>query len=119
MHSRVRVALTTTLTIWAVVCAAHPSLVSSSPKAGQALDASPSELCLKFSEAVEPNYTTVKILDGAGKELSSTAAKGDLKNPNQVIVPIPELPAGSYRAVWSAAGRDGHRVKGEFAFPVK
>lgn len=107
----------------AVCCAAlafaHPALVSSTPSSGQVLDAPPKELRIRFSEPIEPAFTHVELLDAAGVELKGRELLAVKDDANAVAMPLPPLSAGLYKARWSAAGRDGHRVKGEFTFTVK
>jgi len=43
----------------------------------------------------------------------------DKDNPRLLVASMPALPVGAYRVQWSAMTRDGHKVKGEYAFNVK
>lgn len=119
MLSRLGVALAAALALWGSVANAHPSLISSSPKAGEVLNAAPREMRLEFNEAVEASFTSIKIVDSSGNELSVAAVQVDPGDPKGVVAPLTALPAGNYRVLWSAPGRDGHRVKGEFTFSVR
>ena len=102
----------------AALAFAHPALVSSTPKSGEAL-ASPTELRLRFSEPIEPAFTHVELVDPGGLELKVGALSAIKDDANAITIVLPALPPGIYKARWSAAGRDGHRVKGEFSFTVK
>ena len=98
---------------------AHPTVVGSIPKNGAALASPPTAMRILFSEAVEPAFTTVKVIDGAGRSIGSEPARPDPTDAKAVVVALPALAAGAYKVQWSALGRDGHRVKGEIAFSVK
>jgi len=102
----------------AALAFAHPALVSSTPKSGEAL-ASPTELRLRFSEPIEPAFTHVELVDPGGLELKVGALSAVKDDANAITIVLPALAPGIYKARWSAAGRDGHRVKGEFSFTVK
>jgi methionine-rich copper-binding protein CopC len=103
----------------AVLAAAHPALLSSSPKSGDALGTPPGEVRLRFNEPIEAAFTTVKVVDASGNERAANGARADPNDAHAIVVPIEPLAPGAYRAMWSAMGRDGHRVKGEFSFSVK
>ncbi len=113
------VAIAATLLLYSTLAAAHPALLASMPKADQTIDAPPPQIRLTFNEPVEVAFTTVKVVDASGKELLSPAVQRDPDDGNSIYVPLTRLPPGNYRALWSAAGRDGHRVKGELHFTVK
>lgn len=119
MFTRYRVAIAAAFLLYSTIAAAHPALLSSTPKAGETLDATPSQLRLTFNEAVEAGFTTVKIVDAGDKEVLASKVQLDPKDANSVTVPLTTLPTGAYHALWSAVGHDGHRVKGEFRFTVK
>lgn len=114
-----RLASCAALTLAAGFASAHPGLVSSSPKAGELLDVAPRTIRLSFNEPVEPSFTTVKVTDPSGRELPVQPAQADGGNSRSVALPLTAATPGTYKADWSALGRDGHRMKGEFSFTVK
>jgi len=107
----------------ALLCAAlanaHPTLMSSVPKAGQTVDSPPKELLLRFNEPIEPAFTHVKLAGPGLPEAKASPTEAVKDDANAVAVTLPALSAGVYKARWSAMGRDGHRIKGEFSFTVK
>lgn len=119
MKSVVRIAIGAVLVLCAGLVSAHPGLVSSTPRAGESLATPPSEMRLEFNEAIELAFTSVKLIDAEGKEVRAASARADPADTRAVVVRLPALTAGTYKARWSAVGRDGHRVKGEFGFTVK
>ena len=98
---------------------AHPTVVGSTPKNGETLDNAPHEIRILFSESIESAFTNVKVIDRAGKDVGSAPARRDPTDEKAVVVELPALAPGAYKAQWSALGRDGHRVKGEIAFSVR
>jgi methionine-rich copper-binding protein CopC len=103
----------------ATLANAHPTLVGSSPTAQQTLQTAPKELVLRFNEPVEAMFTHVELASPAGIGLQAGPAETVKDDANAVSLRLPSLVAGVYKVRWSAAGRDGHRVKGEFSFTVK
>lgn len=99
--------------------AAHASLKSSNPKAGETLAAAPKEIVLTFNEKVEQAFSTITLSDGEGKPVVSEKAKVDTSNPAVLRLNAPSLNSGTYSVIWAVAGHDGHRRKGDFKFTVK
>ena len=99
--------------------AAHPSIAISTPKNGEALVTAPREMRITFSEPVEAAFTSVRLIDSSGKDIGGEQTRADPADPKTVVVGLPALSTGAYRARWSVLGRDGHRVKGELTFSVK
>ncbi len=97
---------------------AHGTVLNASPKNGAALATSPSEIRLEFSEALEPNFTSVKLFNASGQEVT-TSAKARVEDGKTVVLPLPVLPPGGYRAQWRSVGHDGHHVHGDLDFTVK
>jgi methionine-rich copper-binding protein CopC len=98
---------------------AHPQLVASSPAKGQVLDAPPIEIKLTFNERVEPRFARVKLVSADKKYFDADRAHADKTDPNSVEMFVPVLKSGSYRAVWTAVGDDGHKTHGDFSFTIK
>jgi copper resistance protein C len=98
---------------------AHPSVVGSIPKNGEVLAGAPRTLRIVFNEPVESGFTSVKLVDSAGRGVAGEYMRPDPVDAKTIIVELPTLAAGAYKVHWSAAGRDGHRVKGELTFSVK
>ena len=107
------------LAAMAVPALAHGKLVNSTPSNGATLPAAPREIRFQFSEPVEPTFTVVKLLGPAGQDVATNKAHVDETDAKTVVVGLPGLSAGAYRARWSTMGHDGHRVKGEIGFTVK
>jgi hypothetical protein len=98
---------------------AHATLQSSDPQSGSTLANSPSQVRLKFNEALEPAFSRIKLAGPRNSAIPIAAATVDKADPSVLTAPLPVLPAGDYRVLWSAMARDGHKVKGEITFKVK
>jgi len=98
---------------------AHAKLQSSDPQAGSTLDTAPQQVRLKFSEALEPAFSRIRVTGPGNREVPVAAAAVDKADPTVMTAPLPKLSAGEYRIQWTAMARDGHKVKGEVAFKVK
>jgi methionine-rich copper-binding protein CopC len=96
---------------------AHAKLVSASPAQDQMAMPPPTELRLKFSEAVEPKFTKVKVTGPDGKVVKTGAVKVDPADKTTIIVPLSgPLPDGKYTVDWQAVSADTHKVKGTYSF---
>ena len=99
--------------------AAHAALRAAEPPAGSALATAPAQIRLHFNEALEPAFTAVKLVGPDGKEIAVGQARVDATDPSKVVLPLPPLAPGTYKARWSTMGHDGHRMKGELGFSVQ
>lgn len=96
---------------------AHALLSSSTPEDGAELAESPSRVVLSFTEEPEPSLAEVRVVDAAGATVSSAPAAP--VRPNQLSVPVGNLPEGVYTVTWRVVSRvDGHATAGAFAFGV-
>jgi copper transport protein len=99
---------------------AHPVYVDSSPGAFQSVSASPLEVTVSFSEAIELGYSRISVLDAAGNRVDMDDphyAEGDTASLGVSVQP--GLPEGDYTVrtrVLSAV--DGHVVESTFIFGV-
>ena len=98
---------------------AHALMVDSFPAKDQVLDASPSEIHVTFNEHVEARYCRIKLRSGDGKNFDADRPVADKTNPNAIVAAVPVLKPGTYRAVWTAVGGDGHKTHGDFSFTIQ
>ena len=99
------------------VASAHVTLVSSDPAANSRLTASPTQLRLVFSEAVEPPVAHVSIVRPDGT-VDSVAVANDPHNVYSLVGPLKDLGPGTFRVVWHVLSEDGHPVGGNFLYTV-
>jgi methionine-rich copper-binding protein CopC len=96
---------------------AHGTVESASPKNGATLSTPPTEIRLKFNEPLEPTFTSVKLFGPSGQEVP-TVEKARVEGGKTVVLPLPPLAPGAYKAKWMSVGHDGHHVHGELSFTV-
>lgn len=94
---------------------AHAVLLDSSPKAGEMLMKSPSEVVANFNEGVGPIF--FKILDGSGKTVGDP---GEIRlDGTKMILPLgAELPNGTYIFTYRVISADTHPVGATFGFSI-
>jgi methionine-rich copper-binding protein CopC len=96
---------------------AHAKLVSASPAQDQMAMPPPTELRLKFSEAIELKFTRVKVTGPDGKVIKTGTVKLDPADKTTLIVPLTDpLSDGKYTVDWQAVSADTHKVKGTYSF---
>jgi len=72
---------------------------------------------LRFNEPVDTSFSTVTVLDGAGRQVS--ARPTFTRDGRQITVPLAELGNGVYTVRWRVLSAvDGHTTAGFFAFAV-
>jgi methionine-rich copper-binding protein CopC len=98
---------------------AHAQLEKAAPPVGGAVSASPKEIRLKFSEGVEPRFSSVALSTAAGVAVALGKANVDPADNTVFIAPIPEpLKPGAYTVTWRAVSVDTHKTQGSFNFTV-
>jgi copper transport protein len=98
---------------------AHALLRDSEPADGASLDRAPRQVLLTFTERPEPQLSTVHVLDTAGRQVEAAKAAPVAGRPLQLVVPLGELPDGTYTVSWRVlSADDGHVTAGSFAFGV-
>src|SRR5918993_4469191 len=99
---------------------AHPVYVDSSPRAFQTVPSSPTEVNVFFSEPIELEYSSIRVLgpDGSAVDLNDRHnVEGDTASIG-VTLP-PDLPEGAYTVTTSVLSAvDGHVVGETFTFGV-
>jgi copper transport protein len=99
---------------------AHPVYVDSSPKPFQGVSSSPTEVNVFFSEPIELDYSSIRVLGPDGSTV-------DLNDPHNVeadtasigVTLQPDLPEGEYTVTTSVLSAvDGHVVGETFTFGV-
>jgi len=81
---------------------------------------SPKKISVTFSEGLVAQFSSLKLKDEKGEEISPKKSETDPSDPKVMTLDVPtNLPAGSYIVHWVAAAVDGHRMEGEYKFTVK
>lgn len=110
------VALAAVLVIGSAV--AHALLENASPPVGGAVPASPPELVITFSEAVEPLFSTIEVHDANGVRVDSGKPHAAPDDARKLMLRLPRLPPGTYTVVWRVTSVDTHKTEGRFDFTV-
>ena len=96
---------------------AHAHLQRAIPAADSTVSASPPSLTLRFTEAVEPRFSSLELQDGKGVmvDIAKPVAQD---NGLTLTTPLPQLAPGSYTVIWHATSVDTHKTEGKFTFTV-
>jgi methionine-rich copper-binding protein CopC len=97
---------------------AHAFLDQAMPAVGSTVHGSPAEVKLRFSQALEPAFSTIRVLDQSGKQVDRQDKEVDPNNRALLRVSLPKLSPGLYRAVWRVLSVDSHVSEGDFTFNV-
>jgi copper resistance protein C len=97
----------------------HAFLNEAAPLVGGTVPASPKEIRLTFTEAIEPRFSGVDLLTGDGRTIATGPAVVDSRNDSQLVLALPPLAPGRYRVRWHVVSVDTHRTEGEFSFTVE
>ncbi len=97
---------------------AEPVLVRTEPAGNAVVVKSPQQVMLVFSGPVDAAGSAVSVL---GSDHTARAGGADVQpvptNPNELRLPVPELPKGIYSVLWRVHSGDS-TVEGAFAFMV-
>jgi hypothetical protein len=98
---------------------AHAFLDHAEPKVGSTITHSPAEIKIWFTQNLEPAFSSIKVQNAQGKEVDKKDAHLDTKDKSLFVVPLPQLPAGTYTVIWHVVSVDTHRTEGHFEFTIK
>jgi putative copper export protein/methionine-rich copper-binding protein CopC len=99
--------------------AAHQRLLRTEPARDAAVAEAPRELRLVFYEPVELALTRLELIGPDGASVALGEARLAPDSATVLIVPIlGALRAGEHTVRWATASRDGHPVRGEYAFSI-
>ncbi len=97
---------------------AHTELIEADPAPGAILRDAPDQLRLLFSLPVT-DQSRVLLLNGDLQLVEGVRTQVDPTNNRQLLVHVPELPAGNYTVQWFVVAADGHEMSGSYAFGVR
>lgn len=98
---------------------AHALLVRSSPAANAVLDQPPVQVELFFSEPVEPQLSSIAVLDSSSQRVDVGDVRVDPADPVRLTVSLRSLSDGVYTVTWKVVSTvDGHQSTGTFPFAV-
>jgi copper transport protein len=98
---------------------AHAELLRSIPEANAELARPPVQVELFFSEALEPAFSSVTVLDSSGQTVDSGDSRVNPLDSTHLTVSVRSLPDGVYTVAWKALSAvDGHVTTGAYPFAV-
>jgi copper transport protein len=99
--------------------AAHANLVQSDPPAQSSVTQAPAQIQLLFSEALEPRFIEVSVLDRDRKRVDAEDARLLEGTNDTVVASLGSLPPGLYTISWQVVSAvDGHTTRGLVPFNV-
>ncbi|MEO8922880.1 MAG: copper resistance protein CopC [Caldimonas sp.] len=107
---------------WALIVAdsasAHAFLDHAQPPVGSTLHSAPARVELWFSQDLELAFSTLRVVDGAGKQVDERDKSVSDRDKTQMTVSLPPLPPGKYRVYWRVLSVDTHVTEGDFTFEL-
>jgi methionine-rich copper-binding protein CopC len=97
---------------------AHAFLDRAVPAVGSKVHGRPAEVRLRFSQPLEPAFSTVKVLDASGKQIDRKDKRLDPADASVLRVSLPPLAPGVYSVRWRVLSTDTHVSEGDYSFEV-
>jgi len=97
---------------------AHAFLRDAEPGVGSTVQASPNDVRIRFTENIEPAFSSIQVFDASGKEVDKHDVHLDRSDRAMLHVSLPRLGAGIYKVVWRVVSVDTHVTNGNFTFRV-
>jgi methionine-rich copper-binding protein CopC len=97
---------------------AHAFLDHASPAVGSTVRTAPAAVRIWFTQKLEPAFSTIKVIDAKGNVVASSNKAVDASDRTLLRLPVPPLPAGTYRVVWRVLSVDTHVSEGDFTFDI-
>lgn len=98
---------------------AHAALVRSDPSRRAVLTQSPSHIRLWFSERIEPDYSSISVLDAAGHAVPTGPAAVSPADARLLILDLPPLAPGQYTVRFRINSIDGHILEASYQFALE
>jgi methionine-rich copper-binding protein CopC len=102
----------------AVTAMAHAFLTRASPAVGSTIRAAPAEMTLRFTEPIEPSFSSIEVTGPNGDRVDGGDLRGDSNDRTVLHTSLKPLTAGSYKVVWRVVSIDTHITDGDFRFTV-
>ncbi|MBZ0159968.1 MAG: copper resistance protein CopC [bacterium] len=90
----------------------------SDPRVGWTVDKSPAQVRIWFDGAIEPAFSTIKVVNADGQQVNKQDGRVNAADPTLLEVDLPPLSPGKYRVFWSVVAIDTHRTEGDYPFTV-
>ena len=106
------------LLLGAGAAAGHAFLDRAEPRVGSTVKAAPSQVRVWFTEALEPAFSTLEVVNQSGDRVDRGPAQVDTASRALLHVPLKPLGPGTYRVKWRVLSVDTHVTEGDFTFRV-
>ena len=97
---------------------AHAFLDRADPRAGSTVKVPPAQVRLWFTESLEPAFSSLRVVNEAGRRVDKGDSQVDPTNLRLLRVSLPPLPPGTYKVIWRVLSVDSHVTEGDFTFRV-
>ena len=101
---------------------AHAIAVYSDPPDGAVLTDAPQQINITFTNAILPEFTTVRFMDGDGAVIAVAPPRVTAQSGSAVVltVDLPALAPNAYRLLWQSRSQDDlHLTSGSVIFGLK
>jgi len=78
---------------------AHAFLKDAEPRVGSTVQTSPNELRIRFTENIEPAFSSIQVFETSGKEVDKRDVHLDHSDRTLLHVSLPPLGAGIYKVM--------------------
>ena len=96
----------------------HAFLERAEPRVGSTVRTAPTQVRAWFTEALEPAFSTLEVVNQSGGRVDLGPARVDAAIPSLLQVPLKPLGPGTYRVRWRVLSIDSHVTAGDFTFHV-
>lgn len=97
---------------------AHAFLERAEPAVGSEVTAAPHKVAIRFTEGVEPLFSTIELRDAQGALVQTGKPHTEPGNDRELEVELPTLHAGRYTVTWHVMSVDTHKTEGSFQFTI-
>lgn len=106
-----------------LLASAAPALAHAWPKVmdpapNSTVDMAPRKVVIDFTEALIANFSSLEVVDSAGKRVDRNDAHLAANNDKEYIVYLASLTPGTYKVIWHATSVDTHKTHGSYEFTV-
>jgi copper resistance protein C len=97
---------------------AHAFLRDAEPGVGSTVQTSPNEVKIRFTENIEPAFSSIQVFDASNSQVDKRDVHLDRSDHALLRVSLPQLGVGTYKVVWRVVSVDTHVTNGSFTFRV-
>jgi copper resistance protein C len=99
---------------------AHAFLEQATPPVGGTVSTPPMAIGLRFSEAIEPAFSHIKLATKAGDAVEIGPVSLDPNDSTRLVAAVRSpLAPGAYKVSWRVVSVDTHSTEGDYTFEVK